>query len=700
MSSKLQVHFFTNPDSIIQTAQQAFGPQSQDVFNCTNNFSFASDTMAYSICKGVVLLVPQTDSIDKVNLILRPYNQPFPGLNVKYFVYRGLKKTDFLNGAILNNTGSDFITKINHDFNAFYANSNQTPPPFSSEFIGYNDTASQEELNKPLHEYFFKQSILDETEPENDGFELPMIDRGKSLGSFSSGECGIDVVLDFGDYKQDFDNSEYSFTVAYARLNKVIINTETDTPQQQKLKKEQTLQFIDIAAFYGLFIKDDQVNITLPSTASKIGLSIYNEVIHKFFTKNNWYIYITSERGRSYNFYNNYNLTTTGNESLKKGNTETTLTPIEYNSLGWPFLIINTVEVTNNLCSQYLQLATDNNVNTIMYGKIGKIKGTKETRFKNANDLIQLPDAEGNYSNITTSIGLETTGVGDKPVASLHQLYFHGKNYQFEVGTITDENNIIQPVYKKANYFDDVFGLIKASSLIQGNINQMTKMVDKRMGLINHYYDRRQQGISAIQSLIVKDSIETGNETTPEVSRITYITETIDLLNNAISVTGGNTADTKTSSGALGNSSGNKTYELPEPYFYSLQLFTDNTKTITGIILKTLDRSIPTKIVLGVTEEENNVIKALITDNTKNPRLFLVDLFEDGSDFISPENIKYQKYKLGVVYEDQENKLKLILPENDILIYSLDRKYHFTKGYSEFVEEKKLNVKYLIDLTL
>ena len=45
--------------------------------------------------------------------------------------------------------------------------------------------------------------------------------------------------------------------------------------------------------------------------------------------------------------------------------------------------------------------------------------------------------------------------------------------------------------------------------------------------------------------------------------------------------------------------------------------------------------------------EENNKIKGLITPSSglKNPRLFLLDLFEDGNELISSENTKYQKYK-------------------------------------------------------
>uniref|UniRef100_UPI00054D161D hypothetical protein n=1 Tax=Flavobacterium daejeonense TaxID=350893 RepID=UPI00054D161D len=174
------------------------------------------------------------------------------------------------------------------------------------------------------------------------------------------------------------------------------------------------------------------------------------------------------------------------------------------------------------------------------------------------------------------------------------------------------------------------------------------------------------------------------------VARVTYLTEAIDVMNNAVSATGSITSDTKSSVSASGAVTQSKTYNLAEPYYYNLKLFTDSTQTITGLELKTLDGSIPNKIILGITKEENDSIKALITANMKNPRLFLIDLFEDGNELLSPEDISYQKYRLGIVAENTDGKLELSTPDTDVMIYSLDRKYHFSKGYSEYMPEQQL----------
>ena len=53
---------------------------------------------------------------------------------------------------------------------------------------------------------------------------------------------------------------------------------------------------------------------------------------------------------------------------------------------------------------------------------------------------------------------------------------------------------------------------------------------------------------------------------------------------------------------------------------------------------------------------------------------------------VSPEGIKYQKYRVGIVAENAEgnNELKEQL-DSPVFVYSLDRKYHFSKGYSEYM---------------
>ncbi|HUC83472.1 MAG TPA: hypothetical protein VMR70_21345, partial [Flavisolibacter sp.] len=88
---KEQSHFFIDPSGVTQVAAQAFGPvagNEANEFRLTSGFSCNGTAKAFAICKGIVLVQPQAGNTGKVNLVLRPFTQPFPGLNIKYFVYR------------------------------------------------------------------------------------------------------------------------------------------------------------------------------------------------------------------------------------------------------------------------------------------------------------------------------------------------------------------------------------------------------------------------------------------------------------------------------------------------------------------------------------------------------------------------------------------------------------------------------------
>ncbi|WP_433765737.1 hypothetical protein [Flavobacterium ginsenosidimutans] len=724
-------HFFIESGGFpAQLSGQGFGPQSETVFNLTSRFSLDAPKKAFSICKGVVLIQPQTGNPDKVNLILRPYNQPFPGLNIKYFVYRGLQKSDFFTTdsepliIAKSSSTSDFINKINDDFNAFHEGrvkeegETVTPipvPAFTAKFIGYekekDDDDTDGTLLIPLSDFFFKESkfvAAGDTFDEKDNFELPLIDIGKSLGNFAQGECGIDVVLNYGDYKHDFDNTEFAFNLEYARkpFAEITVNGETDFIK--KLQREQSTQFIDIAAFYGSHVENGLVTATASGEKTeKKGVAIFNDLLTNFSTKNNWYVYIQSDRTRSYDFYGNYKIGE-GTENLKTGllkdtaTNEVPMTAVTYGTSGWPVLINNQEQTntvtTNNL---YLQFPTDNNNNTAFYGQLAKVGNAQKDNFINADGLRLPPDEEGNYSELTSTVQLTTPAVAGKNIAALSLLIYQGKVNMYTDQVIPDEDGNPIITYRQANFFDNVFNLIKAEPLLKlGSDESYSRMTSEKLNLINEFYNKKQQGISIVQTLTVNDVIETGIEETPTVARITYITEAVDVMNNAVSVTGSTTSTTYSSpsaGGAVGNS---KTYRLPDPYYYNLKMFTDSTETIKGLELKTLDGSTPNKIILGLTKDENEAIKALITDETKNPRLFLMDLFEDGSELISPENITYQKYKVAIVAEDTDGNNKLEEPSNPVFVYSLDRRYHFSKGHSEYVTTPDKLFKQIIDLTL
>ncbi|WP_293785799.1 hypothetical protein [uncultured Pedobacter sp.] len=701
-------YFFTDPATISQTAAQAFGPVSDNEFNLTAKFT-STGGQALAICKGVVLIQPQAAGSNVVNLILRPYEQPINGLNIRYFIYRGLQQGDFFNGDLVladGNEVSGFIKKINKSFAGFYKNENV--PPFLAKYIGFDPT--QQAATLPLDQFFFKETEYVDSagqfiEKEDTAFELPMIAKGTSLGHFINGECGIDVVLNYGDYQLPSPNAEFNFDLNYARAASANINLASITNEfRKKLVREQITQFLDVAAFYGFHTANGSVNIN--GTETK-GEAIYNAAVNKFSTKNRLYLYIQSDRCRSYNFYNNYLIDNTGLESLKLGTVETTLNEVVYGTNGWPLLIDEAprtpASTTNPL---FLQLVTDNGANSMLYGQVATLVNATKENFINAEGLKAPNATDGTPSLFTKTIVLANLAVaGDNNslnIASFNILIYQGSTYPYILGQETDDQNVTTNVLGLPNFFDDVFDQLNATPLLKATENSdYAVLSSQKVKLISHYKDKAQLGISAVQTLNINDVIETDDPANPTLKRVTYITEAVDVLNSALSVTGTLTPDTKSNPSVSGAVSNNKTYQLPDAFYYNLQLFTDSTETITGLQLLAKDGSTSNKIILGLTQSENDLLKALITtNNLMNTRLFLIDLFEDGNELISAENITYQKYKAGVVGETAIGELKLYLPETDVMVYSLDRKYHFTGGYSRYVKMMGLKFYYTIDKKL
>lgn len=707
-------HFFTDPSAFTQSGAQAFGPVSENEFRLTSGFAISfTGTKAFAICTGTIFIQPQSGSVGKVNVILRPYNQPVQGFNIRYFVYRGLQLSDFFDGANVkaaSPTASDFINKINSVFSEFYASTEpgQSAPAFLAKYIGY-EPENQTDLTALLDKFFFKQSDYIESngqvsESQETAFELPIIEVGKSLGTFASGDCGVDIVLNYGDYQLPAPYDEFIFDLSYARLPeaKIILPVGIDA-FNAKRKKEQIYQFLDAAAYYGYHGSWEKGVVTTDNGGvkeHKKGMDIYTAVVEQFVTKNRLYLYIQSDRTRSYNFYENYAIQENSTNSLKVGATDTTLTEISFETTGWPLLIDDAPQahsLDNN--KLHLQLVTDNNVNAMFYGQVGQVDNAQTDNFINADNLLLPVDQNGEPSMFTKIITLSNRATGPNNakvyMASFNLLIYQGRTYSFVSGQDLDNQGVMIDVLAVPNFFDDVFDNINAEpSLKASNDTDYSRITSQKLKLINHYDDRSQQGISVVQTAIINDVIETGLTTAPTLDRVTYLTEAVDVLNNIISVSGTITHDTKSAPSVSGSVTSDKTYRLPEPFYYELIFFTDSTQAINGLELRTVDRSIPNRIVLGLTKVENDLLKALITTNDiTNARVFLVDLFEEGNELISTENILYQKYKAGIVGEKPDGTVELYLTEPEILVYSLDRLAHFSKGYSEFVkiEEKPVS---------
>ncbi|QEM10601.1 hypothetical protein [Mucilaginibacter rubeus] len=632
-------------------------------------------------------------------------------MNIKYFIYRGLKKGDFFTGDNVlppTESSSDFIAKINAAFTAFYQGAEGGVPEFLAKYIGFDPDHQTDNLS--LDSFFFKEAVIVENNGEFEedsagAFELPLIKMASSLGRFAEGNCGIDIVLNYGDYSLPEPNGDFVFDLAYARLaeSMIMIDAQADS-FASKVKREQITQFLDVAAYFGFHCIDTGSVTVYQAGASSVkkGQDIYTSVIDRFATKNRIYLYIQSDRTRSYNFYGNYLIEENGAESLKTGNMANSLTPVIYGSQGWPLLLDEGLQNhAGELNTIFLQFVTDNNPNTMFYGQVAQVDNAQGNNFCGPDDLKLPVDAEGSPIALTKVIALSNPATGADNnklnIACFNILIYQGMTYKYVAGQVTNDQGETVDVLAQPNFFDDVFDGINATPLLKaGDDTSNSSITLQKLKLINHYYGNIQYGVSAVQTTVVSDEINTGDEATQTLNRVSYISESVDVLNNVVTISGTVTADSKSSPSVSGTVADNKAYQLPPPFYYYIKTFTDSTQTVTGLKLSSTDGTIPTKVILGLTKNENDLLKDLIkTNELINPRLFLIDLFEDGSSLISSESIQYRKYNVGIVGETGVGELRLVLNEPGGFVYSLDNRYYFSKDYSDFIKDTPITSLFL-----
>lgn len=711
-----QSHFFIESGGLTQSKEQAFGPVSSDQFNLTSSFSLASSKKAYSICKGVVLIQPQTGNSNKVNLILRPYKQPFPGLNIKYFIYRGLQKSDFFTNdtdpLVIKNEGtySDFIDKINKDFLAFHEGrkvkngetvTEISVPPFKASYIGYDITTPDSTL---LSDVFFKESQFEDkngTVKEKDPFELPMIDIGKSLGNFAEGECGIDVVLNYGDYKNNLTNGEFVFDLGYARTKNAKIIADATTDYKKKLEREQSTQFVDITAFFGAFSNEGKIEITTSSgdTVSKTGTTIYSDLLSNFFNKNKVYLYIQSNRHRSYNFYNNYKLSETNDNDIKIG-TSTNLIETKYGNLNWPVLIFENNQTNSNDHNDIsIELTTSSLYEEItLYVSTGLINTKSERNFVIKENLLD-PESNNIDSNFTKTISFKVTNISEsgqkKNISSLIRLVYVGKELDFSLAS----NYIVWGDKKRHSLYNNIFPNLTITPVFNNNQNFLTASFN-RESLINYKGFSNYMNESVLNSIVVfqkgKKDIVNSNSTieTFAKERVLFIAKKIETLDDF------SIHKTEVFAQGMFSKKANIDPNLTDYSNYFSSLYGSKDYNLKHYIIKDLDTAI--KILslnlkdnldfdyynLGITEDELNILKGIVPNNSSNVNFYLKEDSENSTSSLEM-NTNYLKYSLGIVFENNDGKLSVILPPSPIYVYGISHNFLTTKEYADY-EEKSI----------
>lgn len=348
------VSFFTEESSITtnQIASEAFGPLpdsgNSENYNLENRFAVSADAPAYAITKGLLIAIANSENVNLLNLILLPINGTTAGFPIKFFIYRGIRKTSLINSndtiPVADATwASDNILKIIKDLQDKKNIEDNTPGVIAtSDSLGYQFSTLQ---NDTLIEKFFFNN--------NQGFQPLIVNTGCQIGKFngSSNLAGIEVVLDMIGNEPELEIAKKS-THLFS-IPKVNINDPGLTSKQQlevsfknRYQKEAILAYVDIAAFYGA-CKSQKTSV------SGLSSSVY---LQKFYNKNVIYIDIRDDYGFSFNHFFKFQ-DTIWSAVNPSGNTpaDNEYSTIDYYEK-WPIFQLRDLQFSNNKSNIWLKL--------------------------------------------------------------------------------------------------------------------------------------------------------------------------------------------------------------------------------------------------------------------------------------------------------------------------------------------------------
>ncbi|AZB10494.1 hypothetical protein EG344_17485 [Chryseobacterium sp. G0162] len=679
--------FLEKGKAFSQSPAEKFGANGT-VFRTTSKVSLSGTGKIYTICQGQVFLQPCGTDATKVNAILKPFNQPIKGLAIKYIVYRGLNRSNFFDSNLIIKDGTGvtgFVDVIRKEFKGLYNMLGITVPQFTAQHIGFPVGNSQLETDL-IDDYFLKISKVEvtggnATEQPKKAFELPMIPRGTHLGN-ATGSVGIDIVLNEGDYTVANDPNPFQLNLAFARsADHVLDQAIGNTSFKKKLIRETATQFLDIAAFYGLHTqgkgKIHMSDNSVRQTVEEIGNQISG-----FKTADTTYLYIQGSRQRSYNFYGNQNLEGS-THNIKIGQTTTNLS-LEQFEAGWP------VKELVAQPSLVVQLTTDNNDAAAMYVKQGVLQDTpNEDYFIRGKNLLQ-GTANGVDTNFTKPITfrLDKTSAG-KTVASFIQLIYEGKTVKItsETPGPNPGDPAVSTTYDLKD-IDDIFGLINVTPKIQSKGgSELVYVIDQNLLLIDFENKAGGKDIATVTTKKVEDLIMKND--TDSLKRVTYET----LLNNIRQNVGAffesrAAYQDNSNSGTVSYSDKRNNFYQPEtPYYFQTEVYNDSNGTsITGLSLHVADGTLPSKKVLGITEDENNVFINLIGNQINNAKFYFKnELLNENDAYTSIDGVKYKKYSLAIVGENQSGGLVLITPTNKVYVTTTDDMVFASEEYSKWI---------------
>lgn len=343
---------------------------------------------AYAVCKGKILVQEDKDDASLVNIVLKPEMHSSNNPAVKYFVYRGILKSSLYE--------SDNSLKTNGNSIVSWIEKNIKEP--DKRILGVELTDDVMYSNTtPIDNAFYN--------PKG-GFELLTVPAGWCIGTFDNNYIGFEIWLDTIGFNPTFSMIRNHETII--AVEQLPMNPTDGDISAHKAQKEQILNYMDPAAYFGN-LYDDRIFVrNTNSEASRDGIeysfekvkkeNLYTQIIDNFLNKNVVYIDIRNEFNTSYNYFGNY-----GNVLLKVLNNKNQPTPEDcYNCYGnsdWP--IIATI-FTPSFDDGVVKIAfkKGDNETPLAYAAIGERGRTiAEKIAQGKTNFVDLTAENGDYTD-------------------------------------------------------------------------------------------------------------------------------------------------------------------------------------------------------------------------------------------------------------------------------------------------------------
>ncbi|WP_106917262.1 hypothetical protein [Chryseobacterium aurantiacum] len=653
-------YFFTDLSFIQSASDKAFGPINNSVNDFQITTTFAQALPAYAVTGGTLLFAQYDGSTDKVNILLKPNRDIGLGIKIKYFVYRGINASDLfktVNGALLvNDTSSlEFLKPAFKSHTEWYGSNSV----FTAEKVGYISSSSPDSSSEVIKKFFTKDSR-----------NLITVEKGNLIGNFSSGFGGFEIVLDDGDFSQTNSDTGLNFDLKFATANSCALKADNDHPANlnifggkkngnisAKIFRENVYKFMDPAAFYGSHVTNthDAQNADGGKIISKSGSTelnhktpeaIYNNIVKKFLNKNKVYIYIKSNRGRSYKFYKVSDAERVYSES---SNTDTFQGYISKSFLTkeWPIIIKTSLDeklgidlgiLSNNLASSNYKFEE------VKMNATDKISVRDGTLLKNLycfKLMLSRLDDGGTLQNISCLVNI---------------CYIEEPGLNNFFGNIN-----LKSIYDKGDFSDAQGSFVNhlRPVIISDNNNigvYNTKLVLHGATISANYPDNTDTfGDNELRTYILCPQISTDVKT-----KIT-----------ANAFTAGNYVSNKTEYY-------NKVYN--EGAIWK-GIIVDNGVNIKSLVYhsKDIDNNMPI-YNLGITQNEYRLLEKKVQAKDAHATNLSFLLVEDSL------TSEYLKYKLRVQFDKKDGTLGVIddlTAVEEIYVYTVDSRFFFTKNYSE-----------------